>query len=256
MPIQHFELLNRVLRCAGVLNPIYRRQVTECLSVKNLKILSNPMNHPDRFDLPYSIGGGLPAEHLRYIKSLLLDSFGLSKDYPWEKKTKGRRLYLARRKTHLRGLDNAQEIERVLEKFGFESIDFANLDIKTQARYIRESSVIVGATGAAFSNLMFIHPGTEVIGLVAEHNRQYCIYSNIVALFGGNFRYVLGSTPLPDPRTAIARSTHMLISKFLQTASRRFLRKCSTQQPNRSLLGCIWFAFSEQSIGNSARFAT
>lgn len=74
-----------------------------------------------------------------------------------------RLIYLSRSGDRKRYLINESDLERRLVQVGFEIVHPERLGVEDQIKLFANSSVIVGATGAAFANCIFADPGTEVI---------------------------------------------------------------------------------------------
>ncbi|MFA0557971.1 MULTISPECIES: DUF563 domain-containing protein [unclassified Vibrio] len=78
---------------------------------------------------------------------------------------KNKKIYLQRENTKLRKLSNVLDLERLLYKKGFDFVDPGSLDFVDQYSLFSQAEVIVGASGAAFTNLLFMKPGSTAISL-------------------------------------------------------------------------------------------
>lgn len=78
---------------------------------------------------------------------------------------KNKKIYLQRENTKLRKLSNVLDLERLLYKKGFDFVDPGSLDFFEQYNLFSQAEVIVGASGAAFTNLLFMKPGSTAISL-------------------------------------------------------------------------------------------
>ena len=63
-------------------------------------------------------------------------------------------------------IKNNNEIKDLLIKKGFTSYKVEELDIKEQIYLFNEASIIIGAHGAAFTNIVFCKPATKIIELI------------------------------------------------------------------------------------------
>jgi capsular polysaccharide biosynthesis protein len=54
-----------------------------------------------------------------------------------------------------RGLVNREEVNLLLTKYNFETVNFDNMDIQQQLQILHSSNVIAGIHGAGFANLVF-----------------------------------------------------------------------------------------------------
>ncbi|EAQ53104.1 MULTISPECIES: DUF563 domain-containing protein [Vibrio] len=78
---------------------------------------------------------------------------------------KNKKIYLQRENTKLRKLSNVLDLERLLYRKGFDFVDPGSLDFFEQYNLFSQAEVIVGASGAAFTNLLFMKPGSTAISL-------------------------------------------------------------------------------------------
>ncbi len=72
-----------------------------------------------------------------------------------------RRIYLQRKGA--RQLINQKEIETVLKNFEFEFVNVSSLSFLEQIKLFSEASTVVGASGAAFSNIVFMNTLSKAI---------------------------------------------------------------------------------------------
>ena len=76
-----------------------------------------------------------------------------------------RRIYLRRLNNKLRPLKNLDKLEDMLRKQEFDFIDVGNLTFLEQIKVFAEAKIIVGISGAAFTNILFMNKGTHAISL-------------------------------------------------------------------------------------------
>lgn len=74
-----------------------------------------------------------------------------------------RRIYLSRRSQSMRVMLNEAALEAALRRRGFAIVRPERLDARAQVALMREAEVVVGASGAALANAMFLRPGARVI---------------------------------------------------------------------------------------------
>jgi hypothetical protein len=58
--------------------------------------------------------------------------------------------------------------------------------------------MIAGPTGAAWTNLIFVEPGTRCLCWMAEEQRGFAAYSNLARAVGAELRYVTYVTGVSD----------------------------------------------------------
>lgn len=102
----------------------------------------------------------------------------------------GRKIYLAR--SGRRDLLNAGEVIEELSRNGFEVVSAEQMNFVDQVRLFRESAVIAGPSGAAFSNLLFCRPGTGALIFNAPRHSRNNVFSQIADVAGARVAQVIG----------------------------------------------------------------
>jgi capsular polysaccharide biosynthesis protein len=74
-----------------------------------------------------------------------------------------RRIFLPRAATQVRRISNAPEVEELMRKNGFEIIHPHHYSFAEQVEIFSSAQVVIGASGAAFSNMVFMQPGTQAV---------------------------------------------------------------------------------------------
>jgi capsular polysaccharide biosynthesis protein len=72
-----------------------------------------------------------------------------------------KRIYLYRRQVTRKF--NQEEVLNLLERFDFSTVDTGQLSLKEQAKLFNGAEIIVGATGAAWTNLLFCSENTKAV---------------------------------------------------------------------------------------------
>jgi hypothetical protein len=70
-------------------------------------------------------------------------------------------------------IKNNNEVIEFLNKKGFTSYKVGQLSFKQQIHLFKNAKIIVGAHGAAFANLAFCNPGTQIIEIKPIHHPNY-----------------------------------------------------------------------------------
>jgi hypothetical protein len=113
-----------------------------------------------------------------------------------------RRLYLARyASSTMRQLANEQEVIDIVRRHGFEVVSPAGMTVAEQRDLFAQASVVAGAVGAAFSNLVFAPPGTQTV-MFGHRGFIVPCYDAVAHACGHSVRYVLGhevTTHVPYP---------------------------------------------------------
>lgn len=111
-------------------------------------------------------------------------------------KVSAKRIYLQRTAVSAgnpRALLNTETVENILQEYGFVAIDPARLTFSQQVNLMRNAEIVVGAIGAAFSNITFAPEGCKVIGLSPYYkNADYYYFSNFLSAAGHDLVYVIG----------------------------------------------------------------
>lgn len=111
----------------------------------------NVYDHPHNMDTVY-----VPVN---LIKSMIKD---IKSKLKIEHKEQQDKLYIRRSSTY-RHLTNQDEIESALTSNGFKVIDPGVMSVEEQIEAFSNAEIIIGASGAAFANMMWCRPGTKVI---------------------------------------------------------------------------------------------
>lgn len=102
------------------------------------------------------------------------------------------KIYIKRNSSY-RNLHNAEEVESALVAKGFVVIEPEKLSFIEQVILFSNADVLVGATGAAFANLIFCKPETKIIILISDYkNMIYGYWRNMASAVGNNVTYVIG----------------------------------------------------------------
>ena len=75
-------------------------------------------------------------------------------------------------------IENNNEVIEFLNKKGFTSYKVGQLSFKQQIHLFKNAKIIVGAHGAAFANLTFCNPGTQIIEIKPIHHPN-CVSKTI-----------------------------------------------------------------------------
>lgn len=85
-----------------------------------------------------------------------------------------RKIFVSRMNTKNARLINEEEIRDVFQEFGFEVIYPEYMTLEEQIKVFAEATYVAGATGAAFTNILYCKEGTQVI----------CIVPNCIEFYG------------------------------------------------------------------------
>lgn len=108
------------------------------------------------------------------------------------------RVFLAR-KGIIRDYNQA-EVFDLLYHYGFEAVYLEDLNLLQQVKLMQNAEVIVGPTGAAWTNLIFCNPGTRALCWMAEEIGDFACFSNLAQFSGVNMEYFCYQAAKKDSR--------------------------------------------------------
>ena len=128
------------------------------------------------------------AKALSFVKSKILSLYVEASNI--QKLPK--RIYLSRKNCNKRQI-NEEELHSVLNKYGFEFVYTETMDITAQARLFQQAEHIIGASGAAFTNLLFCSKNTHVLLFLSRHHNSTC-FSSLGHIMGAKMMFIAGTT--------------------------------------------------------------
>lgn len=148
------------------------------VSEKHIMYVDSPVALVKDFAMP-SFAGPLwvnPKDEIaQAIREIYHEHFGLSDSKP--KKL----VYLTRMKMGHRHVINEDQVLELLTSKGFEVIVPEDMRLEEQARLLASTKVLIGLTGSALNNMMFMHPDSSVIEFRMkddDQNLHYFSYSS------------------------------------------------------------------------------
>ena len=85
---------------------------------------------------------------------------------------------------------NQEEVWKLLEANGFKAAYFEDMLLEDQIYTVQNARVIVGPTGAAWTNLLFCAPGTKALCWMAEEAGDFACYSHIASEMDVDLEYL------------------------------------------------------------------
>lgn len=193
----HFNLMQALELVIGDDAQLIGLEKGEPLQVKSLQVVSAcgyvPFGRRPRSDhfSDHSHGTFSPAALLG-MRDLIKSKLSKLESNTGEVKT-NKKIWI-KRNSNYRNVSNAKEIQNALVSEGFTVVEPEKLSFIEQVTIFSNADVIVGATGAAFANLIFCNPETKVIILIAEFKHMiYGYWQNMAASVGNQVTYVLGT---------------------------------------------------------------
>ncbi len=129
------------------------------------------------------------AQVLLDYRAAILDRLELATAPP------SRRIFLAR--SNDRRSFNQSELIAISEHYGFETIYTERMTFRKQVQMFSEAEIVLGASGAAFANMLFCQPGARSLTWVLPQYAGFCAYSNLANIVGVKLNYLFVTPLLP-----------------------------------------------------------
>jgi hypothetical protein len=161
------------------------------------------------------VPGVVPPETIDFLQSIFTTKTIVT----------GRKIFIGRGGATHRALIHEGKIEAMLNERGFESVECEKLSVQEQADIFSSANVVVGAHGAALTNLVFCRPGTRVVELfspayVNPCYRDLCVAAELrhAAVIGSGKDWVLSERhDLPSaPITASWELVEKALADFVR----------------------------------------
>lgn len=96
-----------------------------------------------------------------------------------------RRIYMRRLNNKLRPLENLDQLEVMLKKKEFDFVDTSILTFQEQIKMFAEAKIIIGVSGAAFTNMLFMNKGSHAISLYpSTTSTNYYVFQPLADISG------------------------------------------------------------------------
>lgn len=116
-------------------------------------------------------------------------------------------VFIARRKASKRRCFNEEECGEVLKKHGFVEIYPERLTLAEQIAIFNNAKIIVGATGAAFANMIFCNINTNVV-ILTNYKMPFPYFSSISSFVGNRVVYLFDTKLGVAPSFNTIKYTH------------------------------------------------
>lgn len=130
-----------------------------------------------------------------------------------------KRVFLAR-KGFLRHY-NQTEIIDLLQPYGFINVYMEDLDVSRQVAIMANAEMIVGPTGAAWTNIMFASQGAQALCWMAEEYGDLSCFSNLAAIVGVDMEFLTYKTGARTSRELYYRGYHVDAAKVREWIEHR-----------------------------------
>lgn len=162
--------------------PTYQKEILSFFIEKDPRLKPVYITNGEKWNLPEfwlpsfvtsGQSGFMPRENIDYVRSTILEGYGI------QSSTKNKAVYISRRLAKKRKLLNEIEIEEYLSSIGVEIIYMESLSFKAQIEAIHNAKLIISPHGAGLSHVLYtisakvieIHPSNYV-------QTHYCMLSS------------------------------------------------------------------------------
>jgi capsular polysaccharide biosynthesis protein len=167
----------------------FQRELLDALGIPEHCVVESAL-HP-HIRAEHLVVPSLPDSHLRtppWVAAWLRRQF-----LPADVAPPHRRLYVTRgQRKNTRRVENEVQVIAALAPLGFETIDPGGLSVAEQVRLFSEAELVVGAHGAALTNLVFCPAGAAVIELFPPDYVNVCYWALASAVGSLQYRYLVG----------------------------------------------------------------
>lgn len=105
-------------------------------------------------------------------------------------------IYLSRSKVGRRNVTNEDKLANCLAKFGFKTVIPEDLSIEDQITLFSEAKVVVGVSGAALTNIIWMKEGTHVISLNPNYGHEFFFW-DLASIMKLKFYFLFGESVSP-----------------------------------------------------------
>jgi len=173
---------------------------------------------PPQVSGPFNVSAGTwpePKDYtqnidlMRELRNMILNALGIRRTAGGPKK-----VFLAR-PPGTRSY-NQDEIITTAKQRGFEPVRLEKLSFKEQVQLMHNAEYVVGPTGAAFTNTLFMHAHSKSLVWALQEYSGSCFFSNLAHVCGSDMTYCLlkSGTPIRDSREAFQASYHLPLDIF------------------------------------------
>jgi capsular polysaccharide biosynthesis protein len=104
------------------------------------------------------------------------------------------RIFVSRASVSQRRLANEGPLRPILDRYGFTIVSPEEFPVKEQVAMFANAKIVVGAFGAALTNIMFSPPGATLIDLQDEIHAPRIWFWKFASIYGHRYRTIVGKT--------------------------------------------------------------
>lgn len=122
------------------------------------------------------------------------------------------RIYISRKKTPRRQIDNEADLESLLKKYGFTTIYTEDMSLLESCAYFYQASAIFAPHGAALTRLIFCQPQTKVIELLPLGRYTNLFYWHLSVAKQLSYYYITSGSRRTQSSLAKGHASSLLLS--------------------------------------------
>lgn len=183
--VRQYPQLQELLNCFNknnreiiYLKPGYSYDVKTLYYLPFINII--PANYKDLHSIKFT-DNLFSLESIKYLRDSLLPKMTAVNCK--------KKIFIARRNSTVLRRYNEVEVEKIFEKYDFQVVCPEKHSLSEQIYIFNNADFIAGATGAAFSNILFCSPGCKVL-CINSYNVELSIFSTIAKYLGSDFQYL------------------------------------------------------------------
>ncbi|WBO60058.1 MULTISPECIES: DUF563 domain-containing protein [unclassified Acidocella] len=152
----------------------------------------------------YPAGSLYPNEVILSFSKMLKAAW---KKHPFNSGTfeSNRKIYISRRDSTNRILENERLVEEALKGRGFEIFTLTELTVAEQISLFQSAETIVAPHGAGLTNIIFCNEGTKILEIHMEGNTNW-VYRRLADTLGLKYQFVLGQVSKNEAESVDARN--------------------------------------------------
>lgn len=151
-----------------------------CIRVRNLA-----------FPIISAYGGLFPHPIIKRLLGILEKSFSSGR-IP----ERNRKLYISRRDSNNRKLENEEEVEALVASHGFEIVSLTGMPLAKQIELFAGATHVISPHGAGLTNIVFCKPVTNILEIKMLPYINWC-YRRLAGIYGLNYGCIWASAAFP-----------------------------------------------------------
>ena len=170
---------------AGYEDLDYVRSSLKAFAVKHVNFIKpDETLHCRNLRLPTHAApsGHYNPEVIRGVRDVLLSAYTDSKD-------QSERIYISRHRATKRRIVNEEEVEKILQQFGFQTIRGEDLSFEQQVQTFSRAQYLVSNHGAGLTNMLFMKRGGSVLELRHKSDHINNCYFTLSSALNLNYFY-------------------------------------------------------------------